>query len=207
MPQAGKSMARFHWGMRCICPRSWGCHLGRKLRMHIHSLPIQMARKDTIIHPNAKQSIRHHHQLQPQNGRTTTPVACHGKGVPTPHQKTHCIIQHQHTHCQLGLLSCFQKFEGGRSTPLCSGTTTQGNSHLPTHPLHIAGLHNSMTDIPSHSFGSNAVWHCKTNKDLLTLFLQKFPLQPQTSWTVFRPSSKNLYASDFAAADEAYLPG
>ncbi len=60
----------------------------------------------------------------------------------------------------------------------------------PLTPLHIAGSQNAMTDIPSHSFGSNPLWHCKTDKDLLTLFANKFPTPPQTSWTAFRPSSK-----------------
>jgi hypothetical protein len=31
----------------------------------------------------------------------------------------------------------------------------------PLTPLHIAGTHNAMTDIPSRLFGSNPVWHCK----------------------------------------------
>ncbi len=60
----------------------------------------------------------------------------------------------------------------------------------PLTPLHIAGSQKAMTDIPSRSFGSNPLWHCKTDKDLLTLFANKFPTPPQTSWTTFCPSSK-----------------
>jgi hypothetical protein len=51
----------------------------------------------------------------------------------------------------------------------------------PLTPLHIAGSQNAMTDIPSPSFGSNPLWHCKTDKDLLTLFANKFPTPPQTT--------------------------
>ena len=37
-------------------------------------------------------------------------------------------------------------------------------------PLNIAGEENSMTDIPSHSFGSNLAWFCKNDTELLNLF-------------------------------------
>lgn len=60
----------------------------------------------------------------------------------------------------------------------------------PITPCHIPGVENSMTDIPSLSFGSVAEWHCKTDHDLLTLFNTRFPLPGQGSWTVFRITSK-----------------
>jgi hypothetical protein len=56
----------------------------------------------------------------------------------------------------------------------------------PLTPLHIAGVDNSMTDIPSQSFGSEPKWYCKTNTDLLTLFNSTFLLPNQASWTVLR---------------------
>ncbi|KAL7544864.1 hypothetical protein ACHAWF_008224 [Thalassiosira exigua] len=62
----------------------------------------------------------------------------------------------------------------------------------PLTPLHVKGLHNSMTDIPSRSFGSEPKWYCKTDDDLRRLFNKKFPLPKrphQTSWTVFHVSS------------------
>jgi hypothetical protein len=59
----------------------------------------------------------------------------------------------------------------------------------PLTPLHIAGEENSMTDIPSRSFGSEPKWCCKSNHDLLTLFNTLFPLPSQNSWTVFQLSS------------------
>ena len=59
-----------------------------------------------------------------------------------------------------------------------------------TTPMHIAGVNNSLTDIPSRSFGSDASWHCKTDDQLLTLFNRMFPLPNQACWTVFRISSK-----------------
>ena len=58
----------------------------------------------------------------------------------------------------------------------------------PLTPLHIRGIHNAMTDIPSRSFGSEKKWHCKTDAELLKLFNSSFPLPQQASWTVYRPS-------------------
>ena len=45
----------------------------------------------------------------------------------------------------------------------------------PLKPLHIAGEENSMTNIPSRSFGSNLAWFCKNDTDLLNLFNTNFP--------------------------------
>ena len=59
----------------------------------------------------------------------------------------------------------------------------------PLTPLHIAGVYNAMTDIPSRSFGSEPKWLYKTNHDLLTLFNKTFSLPQQASWTVYHPSS------------------
>ena len=60
------------------------------------------------------------------------------------------------------------------------------NGMCPITPLHIAGEENSMTDIPSCSFGSEPQWLCRTNDDLLTLFNTTFPLLNQSSWNVFQ---------------------
>ena len=60
----------------------------------------------------------------------------------------------------------------------------------PLTPMHIAGVNNSLTDIPSRSFGSEAAWYCKTDAQLLTLFNSTFPLPNQGSWTVFHLSSE-----------------
>ena len=59
----------------------------------------------------------------------------------------------------------------------------------PLTAFHISGKKNAMTDIPSRSFGSEPKWHCKTEKELLTLFDASFPLPHQNSWTVFQISS------------------
>ena len=60
----------------------------------------------------------------------------------------------------------------------------------PLTPMHIAGVNNSLTDIPSRSFGSVPAWHCQTDAQLLTLFNATFPLPHQGSWTVYRISSE-----------------
>ena len=59
----------------------------------------------------------------------------------------------------------------------------------PLTPLHIAGVQNAMTDIPSRSFGSIPKWHCPTDSHLLTMFNSMFPLPSQASWNVFQISS------------------
>ena len=60
----------------------------------------------------------------------------------------------------------------------------------PLTPIHIPGKQNSMTDIPSRSFGSVPAWHCRTDHELLTLFNRTFPLPGQGSWTVFQLNSE-----------------
>jgi len=60
------------------------------------------------------------------------------------------------------------------------------NQSCPLTPVHIPGVENALTDIPSRSFGSVPEWNCNTDSDLLTLFNSKFPLPHQASWTVFR---------------------
>jgi hypothetical protein len=62
------------------------------------------------------------------------------------------------------------------------------NRTCPITPLHIGGEENSMTDIPSWSFGSKPKWHCRSNTDLLTLFNNLFPIPSQNTWTVFQVS-------------------
>ena len=59
----------------------------------------------------------------------------------------------------------------------------------PLTPLHIRGVENAITDIPSRSFGKPKKWHCPTDNDLLTLFSDTFPLPNQQCWTVYRVSS------------------
>ena len=59
----------------------------------------------------------------------------------------------------------------------------------PLTPLHVAGVENAMTDVPSRSFGSEKKWHCKNDAELLTIFNDLFPLPKKASWTVFRPTS------------------
>ena len=43
----------------------------------------------------------------------------------------------------------------------------QNAGESPLKTLQIYGEENSMTDIPSHSFGSNPSWSCKNDIDLL----------------------------------------
>ena len=47
-----------------------------------------------------------------------------------------------------------------------------------------------MTNIPSHSFGSEPKWNCKTNANLLLFLNDKFTLPKKTSWTVLHPKKE-----------------
>jgi hypothetical protein len=83
----------------------------------------------------------------------------------------------------------------------------------PLTPQHIKGEHNSITDIPSRSFGSNQQWHFRTHEELLTFFNIRFPLPQQNSWTVFQISKKLsmkvislLLTKRFALAEWRRLP-
>jgi hypothetical protein len=60
----------------------------------------------------------------------------------------------------------------------------------PLTPLHIAGDENSISDIPSRSFGDPMEWHCVDDFALRDKINSFFPLPNQASWTVFRLSSK-----------------
>ncbi len=60
----------------------------------------------------------------------------------------------------------------------------------PLTTLHISGDQNTMTDIPSRSFGSKPKWHFKIEADLLTFFNASFPLPHQNSWSGCQPTSK-----------------
>jgi len=61
----------------------------------------------------------------------------------------------------------------------------------PLSALHISGVDNQMTDIPSRSFGTPAKWHYKSDLDLLTFYNQTFPLnQQQNSWSVYQVGSR-----------------
>ncbi len=59
----------------------------------------------------------------------------------------------------------------------------------PITTLHIAGDQNSMTDIPSCSFGSKQKWHFTNNEILLTFFNSTFQLPHQNSWSVCQPTA------------------
>jgi hypothetical protein len=60
----------------------------------------------------------------------------------------------------------------------------------PLTTLHISGDQNTMTDIPSRSFGSEQKWHFKTEEELLTFFNASFPLPRKNSWSVCQPTSE-----------------
>jgi hypothetical protein len=89
----------------------------------------------------------------------------------------------------------------------------QWDTESPITPLHIAGEENSMTEIPSHSFGSKPKWHCKSNTNLLTLFNNLFPIPSQNSWAVFQISymagmcvTSVLQMTDFTLEEWRRLP-
>ena len=60
----------------------------------------------------------------------------------------------------------------------------------PLTPLHIRGVHNSISDIPSRSFGGTPKWHFPNDLDFLTFFNSQFPLPNQHSWQLFQVSKE-----------------
>ena len=62
----------------------------------------------------------------------------------------------------------------------------------PLTPLHITGVDNSLTNIPSRSFGPDPKWHCDTHDKFLTFYNTLFPLENQASWTIYHPSSSAI---------------
>jgi hypothetical protein len=101
-------------------------------------------------------------------------VALFSDNSPTVHWVQRLAAKHSQVAMQL-VRALSLRLQRSRASPLT--------------PLHIAGVDNSMTDIPSRSFGSEPKWHCKSHSDLLTLFNTTFPLPQQASWTVYHPSS------------------
>jgi hypothetical protein len=65
---------------------------------------------------------------------------------------------------------------------------TRGAS--PLTPLHIAGDENSISDIPSRSFGDPVEWHCVDDIAVRDKMNSLFPLPHQASWTVFQLNFK-----------------
>ncbi len=55
----------------------------------------------------------------------------------------------------------------------------------PLTPLHIPGVHNSIADIPSRSFGYKKEWHYESDIDFLHFFNSLFPLPNQGCWQLF----------------------
>ena len=68
----------------------------------------------------------------------------------------------------------------------------------PLTPMHIEGKCNAIVDMPSHSFGSNLIWKCDTDSDLLTLFNSMFLMDS------LPPELQAGYAHDFSLADESF---
>ena len=102
-------------------------------------------------------------------------VALFSDNSPTVHWVQRLAAKHSHVAMQL-IRALALRLQLAGASPLT--------------PMHIAGVNNSLTDIPSRSFGSDAAWYCKTDTQLLTLFNKTFPLPNQASWTVFRVSSR-----------------
>ena len=129
---------------------------------------------------------------------TNAHVALFSDNSPTVHWVQRLAAKHSHIAIQL-IRALALRLQLKRASPLT--------------PLHIAGVDNAMTDIPSRSFGSEPRWFCKTNDDLLTLFNKTFPLPHQASWTVYQPSSEIatrlisiLQMKDFTADEWRRLP-
>ena len=106
---------------------------------------------------------------------TNTHVALISDNTPTVHWVQRMASKHSRVAMHLVRALSF-RLQARRCSPLT--------------PLHIAGVDNALTDVPSRSFGSEPRWACKDDRELLTMFNLMFPLPNQASWTVFHPSTK-----------------
>ena len=64
------------------------------------------------------------------------------------------------------------------------------NKACPITPLHIPGVHNRISDIPSRSFGYKKKWKFDCDREFLTFFNSKFPLPQQHSWQMCQIKSE-----------------
>ena len=60
----------------------------------------------------------------------------------------------------------------------------------PITPLHIPGVHNRISDIPSRSFGYKKEWKFDCDHKFLTFFNAEFPLPQQHSWQMCQMSTE-----------------
>ncbi len=81
------------------------------------------------------------------------------------------------------------------------------NNTSPLTPLHIAGVQNAMTDIPSRSWGSENKWHCKTDHGLTHFVRQPVPFTKSGLLERIPAIGRDMYARDFRSADDGFYNG
>ncbi len=122
-------------------------------------------------------------------------------------------FQRQLTDYRVGNQTRVEAIDGDRTPHPGVSPTSQTKQGVPIHANARRWKCMAIADITLRSFGSNPVWHCHSDDDLLTLFNSTFPLPSQQSRTVFHLDCKTvmrvisaLQMKPFALDDWRRLP-
>jgi len=183
MQRPSGCVARLHRECQRIQPRCWGGGPRGTLRAATHRFPTAMAtrnlqRASLFRKPNGRT-----HEFRLGNGGTAPPMAMSGRSCTNTSPQTRGVVLRQ-----LPVVTWTTKMASKKSrvaAQLVRALALRLNikQSCPITPVHIPGIENVLTDIPSRSLGSIPEWHCTTNNEFLTLFNSQFPLPNQASWT------------------------
>ena len=130
-----------------------------------------------------------HYKFGFGNGRITNVMASDGGSLSKVTSSLCCVLQWKLAHYWMGKTPCSESIVVSNATSTRINSTNKKGWGIIVDTFAHYGEENSMTDIPSRSFGSNLSWFCKNETDLLNLFNKHFPLPNQASWTTFSPSN------------------
>ncbi len=134
-------------------------------------------------------------------------MAGHGICVRDPQGEEGSFVQQYLPHSGMGPSLGNTRVYGVCTPHQGTCPTAKANWDMPHNSNHIAGEENSMTDIPSWSFGSKLKWHCRSNTNLLTLFNNLFPFSISELLDRLPNFLRDQYASDFRTADDGFHTG
>ena len=99
----------------------------------------------------------------------------HRSDRPRLSTQTRHAVQRQLTYSELGPKMASKKSPVAAQLVRALALRLNVKQLCPLTPVHIPGVENALTDIPSCSFSSVKNWECKSDDDLLTLLNKTFP--------------------------------
>ena len=135
-----------------------------------------MATRCHSQHPVVLKPDGHHHQFRLRNGRCPHPLVGDGSSVPTLTGKRVALFSDNSPAVRWTkrLASC--KSLVAKHFVQALALRIKTNKTCPLTTLHIEGKLNSISDVPSRSFGSTPAWHGTSDESFLTLLNSLFPL-------------------------------